>query len=113
VGLESESIVEQGSFLIARVGKRCVGKVKKVERGHIQISDCVYGVKVPNDYVDKFNVFFHSKEYRDFINVATRGVCSLYLCKGELESMLHHKLNEFRKENMARKRPNLGPGLIW
>lgn len=101
---KENSIVDQGSFLIARVGKRCVGRVKRIEKGRIQISDCVYGVKVPDDYVDQFDVFFHSKEYLEFIKVATRGVCSLYLCKGELESMLYHKLDEFRKDKASHDR---------
>ena len=94
---ESEkSIVEQGGFLIARVGKRCVGRVKYIEDGHIQVSDCVYGVMVPSDYIEHFKTFFQSQEYSDFIKIASRGVCSLYLCKGDLESILLKKLHEFK-----------------
>ena len=94
---ESEkSIVEQGGFLIARVGKRCVGRVKYIEDGHIQVSDCVYGVMVPSDYIEQFKTFFQSQEYSDFIKIASRGVCSLYLCKGDLESILLKKLHEFK-----------------
>lgn len=91
-----KSIVVQGCFLIARVGKRCVGKVKYIEEGHIQVSDCIYGVSVPNNYIEQFKSFFHSQEYWDFIKIASRGVCSLYLCKGDLEMMLLRKLDEFK-----------------
>ena len=91
-----KSIVEGGCFLIARVGKRCVGRVKYLEKGNIQISDCIYGVKVPKDYIEEFKVFFQSKEYSDFIKVVARGVCSLYICKADLEAMLLKKLYEFR-----------------
>ncbi len=82
--------------MIARVGKRCVGKVKYIEEGHIQVSDCIYGVSVPKDYIEQFKSFFHSQEYWDFIKIASRGVCSLYLCKGDLEMMLLRKLDEFK-----------------
>lgn len=95
-GANDKSIVEGGCFLIARVGKRCVGRVKYLEKGNIQISDCIYGVTVPKDYVEEFKVFFQSKEYSDFIKVVARGVCSLYICKADLEAMLLKKLYEFR-----------------
>lgn len=92
---KDNSIVEHGCFLIARVGKRCVGKVKYLEEGHIQISDCIYGVTVPKDNVEDFKTFFQSKEYADFIRVVSRGVCSLYICKGDLEMMLLKKMGDF------------------
>jgi type I restriction enzyme M protein len=91
-----KSVIKQGCFLIARVGKRCVGKVKYIEEGHIQVSDCIYGVSVPKSYIEQFKSFFHSQEYWDFIKIASRGVCSLYLCKGDLEMMLLRKLDEFK-----------------
>lgn len=91
-----KSVVDSGCFLIARVGKRCVGRVKYLENGNIQISDCIYGVKVPKDYIEEFKVFFQSNEYSNFVKVVARGVCSLYICKGDLEAMLLKKLYEFR-----------------
>lgn len=100
---DENSIVEQGSFLIARVGKRCVGRVQLIEKGRIQISDCIYGVTVPKEYIGKFKDFFFSKDYSDFISIAARGVCSLYLCKGDLESMLLHKLDDFKREGALRQ----------
>ena len=36
------------------------------------------------------------QEYWDSIKIASRGVCSLYLCKGDLEMMLLRKLDEFK-----------------
>lgn len=90
------SIVEHGCFLIARVGKRCVGRVKYIENGHIQVSDCIYGVTVPKDYIEDFKAFFQSIEYFDFIKAVARGVCSLYICKGDLEMMLLKKVDDFR-----------------
>ena len=92
-----KSIVKSGCFLIARVGKRCVGRVKYIEEGHIEVSDCIYGVSVPNEYIEQFKLFFQSKEYTDFIKIESRGICSLYLCKCDLEAMLLKKLCEFRK----------------
>lgn len=91
-----KGIVSKGCFLIVRVGKRCVGRVKYLEEGNIQISDCIYGLTVPEDYIDDFKCFFQSEEYSEFVKVASRGVCSLYLCKGDVESMVLKKLNEYR-----------------
>lgn len=92
-----KGIVSQGCFLIVRVGKRCVGRVKYLEEGHIQISDCIYGLTVPEAYVDDFKCFFQSEEYLKFVKIASRGVCSLYLCKGDLENILAKKMDEFKK----------------
>lgn len=97
--VNDKSIVESGCFLIARVGKRCVGRVKYLEKGNIQISDCIYGVTVPKCYVESFKTFFSSKEYTDFIRVVARGVCSLYICKGDLEKMLLKKIEDFRNRD--------------
>ena len=83
---------------VARVGKRCVGRVKYLEKGNIQISDCIYGVTVPKGYIEDFKTYFNSKEYSDFIKVVARGVCSLYICRGDLESMLLRKIEDFRKK---------------
>lgn len=96
-----KSIVGGGSFMIARVGKRCVGRVKYLEKGNIQISDCIYGVTVPKGYIEDFKTYFNSKEYSDFIKVVARGVCSLYICRGDLESMLLRKIEDFRKKRQV------------
>lgn len=95
--VKEKSIMKHCSFLISRVGKRCIGKVQYLEEGQIQISDCIYGVVVPKEYIEHFIIFFNSQEYLNFIKIASRGVCSLYLCKGDLEAMLLMKLEEFRK----------------
>lgn len=94
---KEKCIMEQNCFLIARVGKRCIGKVHFLEEGLIQISDCIYGVLVPKEYIEHFKLFFCSQEYFDFIKIASRGVCSLYLCKGDLETILLKKLEDFKK----------------
>ena len=91
-----KGMVSQGCFLIVRVGKRCVGRVKYLEEGHIQISDCIYGLTVPQEYINDFKHFFQSEEYSKFVKIASRGVCAFYLCKGDLESMVLKKLDEFR-----------------
>lgn len=95
--VKEKSIMNHCSFLISRVGKRCLGKVQFIKEGKIQISDCIYGVVVPKEYIEHFKVFFLSQEYLDFIKTVSRGVCSLYLCKGDLETMLLRKLEHFKK----------------
>ena len=92
-----KSVIGEGAFLIARVGKRCVGKVKFIETGHIQISDCIFAIQVPKEHVSEFKELFCSKEYYDFIKNNTRGVCSMYLCKCDLEAFLFQKLCEFKR----------------
>lgn len=93
-----KSVVDKGVFLIARVGKRCVGRVRYIETGRIQISDCIYAIKIPQEYVEDFKVFFNSREYSDFVKNNIRGVCSLYLCKSDLEDFLYQKLCDFRNK---------------
>ena len=97
------SIVKKGSFLLARVGKRCVGRVRYIEEGSIQISDCIYGITVPYKYIDDFKQFFKTDEYSRFIKTVTRGICSLYLCKGDIKDMLLKKLYEFKKKEKLRR----------
>lgn len=95
------SIASAGTFLVARVGKRCIGNVLYVESGNIIISDCIYGIVVPQAYVEKFKSYFRSDEYKEYMKIISRGVCSLYLCKGDIERMILNKLHSFQKEEIS------------
>ncbi|MEK4701002.1 N-6 DNA methylase [Solibacillus sp. FSL R7-0668] len=42
-------LAEPGDILVARVGKRCIGKVAFIEDGFIPVSDCVYLLRIQEE----------------------------------------------------------------
>ena len=86
----------KNSFLMARVGKRCVGNVLLVKEGNIRYSDCVYNILVPKEYIRSFILFFNSSEYREWIKDVAHGICSYVITKGDVEKMLLNKISDFK-----------------
>lgn len=93
------SVASKNSFLMARVGKRCVGKVLLVKDGNIRYSDCVYNIIVPKKYISCFVSYFESTEYKEWIKDVAHGICSFVMTKGDVEEMLLRKIAVFRKVN--------------
>lgn len=93
------SVASKNSFLMARVGKRCVGKILLVKEGAIRYSDCVYNILVPKEYIRCFVSYFESSEYKDWVKDVAHGICSFVMTKGDVEEMLLRKIAEFRKYN--------------
>ena len=91
------SIASKNSFLMARVGKRCVGNVLLVKEGNIKYSDCVYNILVPKKYIRSFVAYFKSYEYRKWIKDVAHGICSFVITKGDVEKMLLNKIDDFNK----------------
>lgn len=93
---DNRSIASKNSFLMARVGKRCVGNVLLVKEGNIRYSDCVYNILVPKEYIRFFILFFNSSEYREWIKDVAHGICSYVITKGDVEKMLLNKIDDFK-----------------
>ena len=94
---DNRSVASPNSFLMARVGKRCVGKVLLIKKGNIRYSDCVYNILVPNEYVGNFIAYFNSSEYWAWVNDVAHGICSYVITKGDVEEMLLRKIEDFKK----------------
>jgi type I restriction enzyme M protein len=81
----SDKIVAQkGDILIARVGKRCIGKFSLVRSGRILISDCVYRVRVKKEYLPIVLKALESNKGREWFKVNSHGVCALVISKKDL-----------------------------
>ena len=92
-------VASKNSFLMARVGKRCVGNILLVKEGNIRYSDCVYNIIVPKEYICCFVSYFESSEYKEWVKDVAHGICSFVLTKGDVEEMLLRKIDEFREFN--------------
>ena len=90
-------IAEKGDILMARVGKRCVGKLAYIEQGNILISDCVYRIRVPEIYRRLVWDLLNSSYGEEWIKVFSHGVCAQVISKGDL---LGFRLN-INLKNMA------------
>lgn len=73
-----------GDILVARVGKRCVGKVALVRTGNIPVSDCVYRLRVPERYHNAVRETLASQKWRQWVAANTRGVCARFINKKDL-----------------------------
>ncbi|MCH3993421.1 MAG: SAM-dependent methyltransferase [Prevotella sp.] len=85
----------ENTFLLARVGKRCVGKVLYIKSGRVLISDCIYDIRIPNRYVGFFLAYFDSDEYKEWVSVYAHGICSMVICKSDLEILINKKIDDF------------------
>ncbi len=81
---------EPGDILIARVGKRCVGKVSMVNSGKQIISDCVYRVRAPKKHRSRIFRELISDKGQQWLRVIAHGVCAQVISKRDL---LHFPLN--------------------
>ena len=77
-----------GDIIMCRVGSRVVGKSREYKGTPTLYSDCIYRIRF-NDIKlkKKFLKFLTSKEGVSAISSFTRGVCSRYITKADLESM--------------------------
>ena len=81
---------EPGDILIARVGKRCIGKVTMVNSGKRVISDCVYRLRAPKKYRYRMFSYLISVKGQQWLRVVAHGVCAQVISKRDL---LHFPLN--------------------
>lgn len=75
---------EPGDILIARVGKRCIGKVAMVNSGKQVISDCVYRLRAPKKYRNRIFSEMISDKGQQWLQVTAHGVCSRVISKRNL-----------------------------
>lgn len=79
-------IAEPGDILIARVGKRCMGRVTMVDAGCQVISDCVYRLRASNQYSKKIRDALISREGQQWLQAHAHGVCAQVISKKDLLS---------------------------
>lgn len=77
-------LAEQGDILLARVGKRCIGKVTLIEEGRIIITDCVYRIRVPTEHRIQLWQFLISDEGQLWLKSIAHGVCAQVISKSDL-----------------------------
>jgi len=75
---------EPGDILIARVGKRCIGKVAMVNSGNQVISDCVYRVRAPKKFRSRIFRELISNKGQQWLRVIAHGVCAQVISKRDL-----------------------------
>jgi type I restriction enzyme M protein len=75
---------EPGDILIARVGKRCIGKVTMVNSGKRVISDCVYRLRAPKKIRNRIFSELISVKGQQWLQATAHGVCSRVISKRDL-----------------------------
>jgi len=81
---KNKIFAESGDILMARVGKRCAGKLAIIEHGSSILSDCVYRIRVPELYRKIAWDLLNSNFGRDWIKVHSHGVCAQVISKKDL-----------------------------
>lgn len=77
---------EPDDILLSRVGRGCIGKVTKVINGNQLISDCVYKIQVPKEYIEKAWKAFCSESGQEWLKYNSHGVCSSVISKAALKN---------------------------
>lgn len=75
---------QKNDILLARVGRRCVGKVSFVKRGKQIFTDCIYRIRVNEEYVQNVWEALSSKEGQEWLNANSHGVCATVISKKDL-----------------------------
>ena len=78
-------IAEAGDIIMPRVGKRCLDNVALVKKGGILLSDCVYRIRVPEEYRLPFFEKLRSEEGRSWSSAHAHGVCAKVISKKDLK----------------------------
>lgn len=73
-----------GDILMCRVGKRCVGRIAIIETGSTIISDCVFGITVPEKYRNDVFESLISAKGKAWLKAYSHGVCSQLISKEDL-----------------------------
>lgn len=77
-------IAEPGDILLARVGKRCIGRVGLVKQGHLPITDCVYRIRVAEPYRYQVLATLNSPSGQHWQKAYAHGVCAQVISKADL-----------------------------
>ncbi len=79
--------IQYGDLIMCRVGTRVVGNVREYTGGNVVYSDCIYRIRFSRiDIKDKFMNYVKSEVGYNSIKAITRGVCSRYITKQDLEN---------------------------
>lgn len=79
-------VATPGDILLARVGKRCIGRVALVESGYGLLTDCVYRIRVPEAWRSIVWRAFGSQAGQDWLRAQAHGVCAQVISKGDLRT---------------------------
>lgn len=77
-------IAEKGDILLARVGRGCIGKASMVLSGQAIISDCIYRIRVPENYREIVFNSFISEQGQKWFKAMSHGVCAKVISKFDL-----------------------------
>lgn len=85
---------KKGDILIARVGRRCLGRVVYVEKGNIPISDCIIGIRPKTTQLGKaIWEMLSSFQCRNYLNQVSLGVSAKYITYKTITEYLTNNQN--------------------
>lgn len=84
--IQNGVIAQPGDILMARVGKRSIGRVTMVECGSQVISDCIYRLRGPRESEERVWHALISEQGQEWLNAHAHGVCSRVISKKDLLS---------------------------
>ena len=80
----NQLFAEKGDILLARVGTRCIGKVAWVKSGNAIVTDCVYRIRVPQQWQKQVFESLRSATGSAWLNAIAHGTCAQLISKRDL-----------------------------
>ena len=80
-------IAQQGDILVARVGRNLGQKVCLVGKGHIAVSDCVFVLRVEDEYRDEVFDYLTSSEGAAALTTSAHGVGAAFITTEALQKI--------------------------
>ncbi|WP_159523927.1 restriction endonuclease subunit S domain-containing protein [Sunxiuqinia indica] len=84
-----KSFARKDDVLVARVGSRVIGKFCLIENETIEISDCVFRVSMPPQFIQPFLNALDSDYGKKWFEAYSHGVCARLISK---ENLLEFKI---------------------
>lgn len=85
------TIAHAGDILICRVGRNLEKKICYVHKGYIALSDCVYKLRVREEYRENVKRFLSGKSGKNALRGLAHGVGAQYLSKENLINLIIDK----------------------
>jgi type I restriction enzyme M protein len=75
---------KKGDILMARVGKRCLGRMTLVCNGSVPITDCIYRIRVPQKHLNIIWKSLSSRLGQEWLKANGHGSCAQVISKSDL-----------------------------
>lgn len=86
---KNKVFASENDLVMVRVGRGCAGKIARIKKGSLLVSDCIFVFKCDSNLgIDDLEKYFKSKAGRSQVENLIHGTCSKVISKSDIEKLL-------------------------